>query len=812
MGRLLVTLGTLLVLLLAAASVAPALVDWKAYRPDIEQAASALLGRKISIVGDIDVALLPEPHFHAKKVVAEGGLSEAAQMTAEAVELTLSLQAALSGRIEASKLKLLNPFVILDLSKLAPSGSVQGDAAPPSITAEVSKLEIEGGRISIYPDAGKPGALTLTDVSGTLAALQRNGYRFTGRVSQNNQRFDVNFVASSHGGRVKLAGSATEPRSKAAIQADGVLNAAGAPFFEGKLAATAPQALVGAPFDIQAKGAVKLDRAGLTLSDLVLTLDPGNRPQVLTGSASASFALELADIALEARSLDFDALLSGGTSQTLAPGEPMGWGSFRAVAERALWLYPDVGVHLVLAADQIQLRGEFMEHVKAEGTRMAQRWLFEDAEATLPGETAVRLTGALKKTAGKPELMARVALDGKNLSRLNRWIAPAATQARSASRRAFTAGGLLTLSDEVTAFSDVKASVDGAPFTASLRLDKVPARKLKLSIAGDSLDLTGLETGQTGADALSSENVKAVWQAALAQLAPVIGDDPANIDRADVDVSAGSVRTSVIEAKNVIVQVKYDQDLLKVTKLSAETADGLSLRGEGVVPMRGASEGKFDGRLEAASPQAVLRAAALAGYDADMAGRRAEELAPLSLAINYSADGQAGGGAAKLSGNLGAARLDGQVQLKGSLAEWRTGRFSGQAALSAPDGDKLVAFLLPKGGQMAATSPSPGALTIRASGTPDRLETSATLKAASFSAQFDGTAGFKKTFFFSGKAQASSPAPEQFLPIPLLALLGGERQAGLKVEAMVTLESGHFDAFRLKAESPKNSRERPSRD
>src|SRR5271157_4586122 len=64
LGRLLVTLATFLVLLLAAASVAPALMDWKAYRPDIEQAASALLGRKISIIGEIDIALLPEPHLH----------------------------------------------------------------------------------------------------------------------------------------------------------------------------------------------------------------------------------------------------------------------------------------------------------------------------------------------------------------------------------------------------------------------------------------------------------------------------------------------------------------------------------------------------------------------------------------------------------------------------------------------------------------------------------------------------------------------------------------------------------------------------
>ena len=806
MGRLLVTLATLLVFLLGAAFVAPAFVDWKSYRLDVEQAASALLGRKITIVGDIDIALLPEPHLHAKKVIAEGGPSEAAQMTAEAVDLTLSLQGLLSGRIETSKLKFLNPFLILDLSKPLQSGSAPREGRALSIAAEVTSLEIEGGRISVYPDAGKPEALTLTGVDGTLAAPQQRGnpYRFTGRVSQKNQRYDVKFAAAAHGGGVKLAGSAIELQSKAAIQADGVLTMSDAPVFDGTLAATAPQALVGAPFDIQAKGGAKLNSAGLALSDLVLTMDPGNRPQILTGSASVAFAPGTADISLQARSLDADVLLSGGAGSG-APGAPVGWDTFQTALVQLLWFYPEFGVHLSLASDQIQLRGELIEGAKAEGQRAAQRWLFEDARATLPGETSMRLTGALKKTAGKPELMARVAVDGKNLGRLNRWIAPPAANAKTAPARVFTAGGLLTLSDDITAFTDVKGKLDGTPFTASLRLDKTPARKLKVSLAGDSFDLTSLEAGQTGADALSGESIKAAWQAGLAQLAPLLGDDAANFETADIDVSAGSLRTSLIEAKNVAVQLKYDQDLLTVTKLSAETADGLSLRGEGVVPMRSVGQGRFDGRLEANSPQAVLRAVALAGYNADsIAGRRAEDLAPVKLAMNYSADGQASGATAQLSGTLGAVRLDGRVQLKGALAEWRAGQFSGQLALSGADGNKLIALLFPKAGLAAAASASPGAITIRASGAPDRLDTSATIKAPSLQAQIDGATEFKETFFFSGKVQASSPAPEQFLPPAALALLGGERQTSLKVETNIEYGSGHLDAAKLKAESPKN--------
>ena len=59
--------------------------------------------------------------------------------------------------------------------------------------------------------------------------------------------------------------------------------------------------------------------------------------------------------------------------------------------------------------------------------------------------------------------------------------------------------------------------------------------------------------------------------------------------------------------------------------------------------------------------------------------------------------GQAAGATAQLSGSLGATRVDGRVQLKGSLAEWRAGQFSGQLALSAADGNKLIALLSTKG-------------------------------------------------------------------------------------------------------------------
>ncbi len=679
------------------------------------------------------------------------------------------------------------------------------------IAAGVTSLEIEEGRVSVFYAPDQPEALTLTAVDGTLfAPPHSNSYRFNGRVSQKSQHFDIKFLAAAAAGGsgVKLTGSVLDLASKTVFQADGVLGAGNAPAFEGAVAFTAPQAaaLAGAPFEVQVKARANINPAGLALSDLVLTMDPENRPQILIGSANAAFAAKTADIAFHARSLDADGLLAGGNGLTSSAAAPAGWGNIRAVADRLLWLYPDFGLRLSFAADQVQLRGELIEGVKVEGARNGQRWVFDGAQAALPGETAIKLAGAFAKVAGKSELTALASLEGKNLGRLNRWIAPPAANARPAPARAFTLKGLLTLSDEVTAFTNVAGDVDGTPFTANLRLDKAPIRKLQVSLAGDSFDLSSLETGQSGADALSAESAKAAWQAGLAQLAPVLGDDPASFDMADVDVSAGSIKTSFIEARNVAIQLKFNRDLLTVTKLSAETADGLSLRGEGVVPLRGAGQGRFDGRVEARSAPAVLKVAALAGYDADsLSGRRAEDFAPALLSINYGAEAQAANATAQVNGNLGAARVDGRVQLKGGLADWRTGRLSVLLGVSAIDGDKLVALLFPRAVFTAAALATPGNISIRADGTSERLDTSASIKAAALQAQIDGTAEIKAgSLAFNGKALASSPAPEQFLPPVLLALLGGERQGNLRVETNLAFGPGHIDAAKLKAESAKN--------
>ncbi|MGO9362046.1 MAG: AsmA family protein, partial [Rhodomicrobium sp.] len=404
MGRILATLATILILVLGAAFAVPAFVDWNSYRSGIEKTASAVLGRKVSILGDIDIVLLPEPHLRANNVAAGNGKADGALLTAAAVDVSLSLEALFSGRLDAGKLRLVHPVLTLDFSKpfAEPDADAEDGALP--FTAGVRNVEIEGGRISVFSrNGGATEALALTRINGTAsAASPGNVFRFNGHISKDRRQYEVKLLAAPHGAGLKLTGSAIDTATKVSMQADGVLTAGQDPDFEGSLALNVPQAAGGAnqfPFDLQAKSTARIGLAAASLGDLELTLDPQNRPQVLTGSANIAFGTRTASAALKARSLDADALLNGAAWPGVAASAPGDWSALTAAADNLLWLYPDYTLSLDLEAGQVQLKGEPIEGVKLHGSRTQTRWLFDEALATLPGDTAVKLAGTLTKPA-----------------------------------------------------------------------------------------------------------------------------------------------------------------------------------------------------------------------------------------------------------------------------------------------------------------------------------------------------------------------------------------------------------------------------
>ncbi len=813
MGRILAAIATLLILLLGAAFIAPAVVDWNQYRSDLEQAASSIIGRKVSAAGGIDISLLPEPRVRLGKVTVDESKNDRSRLTVESVDLTLSLQGLLGGRVEATAVKLVRPSLALDFLPSDQSIAKPTSAASSILMAAAAgNLEIEDGTVSITAlvNPSFPG-LTLRKIAGTLSAPAPGGaYRFNGRFLRGERPFDVKFTASAGAGDgVKVAGTIADVASKMSLQGDGLITIGTGPMFEGSITAVsppAPSSSGASGIEVQAKAAAKISLTSMSLSDLAITLDPQNRAQILAGSGDMNFARERADFSLQARSLDVDALLATVNQTPYAGAAAADWSSLKVAADRLLWLSPNLSLRLSMVADQVQLRGELLEGVKIDAQRNAGRWVFEKFIGLLPGDTAFKVVGVLSG-GDKPRLSASVSLGSKNVSRLARWAASSNAEAKVFRARALTVQGSMTLSDETTAFEGVTGSFEGTPFSASFHLDKGPVRSLVASLSGDSFDLSGIDIGQPAGAGPSPDGLIAALQAGVSRLVSSFSAESGIVETADLDISAGSIKTESLEAKNLAAHVKLSPETLTVSKLSVETTSGVAVRGEGSVLLKGTGNGRFEGRVEARSAQALSQLAALAGYDSESLGaRQFEDFAPAAISVNYETGQNAGAMTALISGNLGAARFDGKAQLKGALADWKTGLLSVQLGASAVDGNRLLAHFLSQAETAQGAPLSPGTLALRMNGTAQRLDTSATIKTGLLQGTFDGTADLAAASpQFAGKLSASTPAPEEFMPSTVLVLLGGEPRTNLRVETNLTMTPSRFDANQLRVESAKNA-------
>ncbi len=63
MNKVLVTIGVLLIAVLAALFGAPALIDWSRYRTTFESEASRLIGRHVRVGEQVQLRLLPSPYI-----------------------------------------------------------------------------------------------------------------------------------------------------------------------------------------------------------------------------------------------------------------------------------------------------------------------------------------------------------------------------------------------------------------------------------------------------------------------------------------------------------------------------------------------------------------------------------------------------------------------------------------------------------------------------------------------------------------------------------------------------------------------------
>ncbi|MDF2798222.1 MAG: AsmA family protein [Devosia sp.] len=89
LNRIYIVIGTLAIIVLAGAFIAPHFIRWSDYRGRMEELATSVLGTPVTVRGDIAFSLLPHPRLEFSDVLV--GSPEEPAATVDAVEAEFSL-------------------------------------------------------------------------------------------------------------------------------------------------------------------------------------------------------------------------------------------------------------------------------------------------------------------------------------------------------------------------------------------------------------------------------------------------------------------------------------------------------------------------------------------------------------------------------------------------------------------------------------------------------------------------------------------------------------------------------------------------
>jgi uncharacterized protein involved in outer membrane biogenesis len=457
---------------LALALAAPVLLDGDAWRGRIEAEAGARLGRKVTVAGPITLRILPSPSATLAAVAVE----DVAAL--DRVRLGLSLGALLAGR------------------------------------PALSDVKIEGGRI------GPAEGLALSAASDGTAFDIRGGASLWGRPVTVEARGGH----PADGGRAPLRLALAFPGLEGSAVLDGEFGAAGLEAkVELSLASLARAAgsaqLPDAP--VAAQAALRVGRDEVTVSDLGVILGE----TTLTGSVVASLggggSPALMDVTLRADSFDLDA----GRPRETAPKAPATAGRNAGAAPSApqpataqpFELPPGLTANLDLGIGRLAWRGQKVTNLQLNALLEGGRLTVSQASARLPGNGAVKLTGALATPEGRPRFEGELKADGRDLPALRRWLGlgDAATPARARLE------GRLRLADERLSLNALTLDLDDRRITGMVSAGLAWPLPLRAE-----LGLPGLAFGFDGAlDGGRLEGEASLRAAGIAQAARALGAD-----------------------------------------------------------------------------------------------------------------------------------------------------------------------------------------------------------------------------------------------------------------------------------------------
>ncbi|MFC7333339.1 AsmA family protein [Rhodocista pekingensis] len=636
-----------LVLVLATVLLAPALVDWNRFRPELAGLLATTTGRDVTIAGDLDLTLLPSPTLLAGDVsLSEPGAEPGRPPLARVgtVEVKVRLLPLLGGRVQIEKLALVDPRMRIEFR---PDGGRIGpiDLSALGGTVQLDRMTIHRGTLTLEAADGR--RLDLVSIRGSVDAGGPQGpFNVAGSFSLDGVplTLDVTTGRIAPGATVPVRATLGVPDGKGQVRFAGVVPDGDPARLQGDLRAEGerlasllraaaaglgwrlPERLPAAadqPFNAAASLTVAGGRYTLKGIDLRMGETRGTATLVLPAVATADDPARLS-LALSPLALD-----------DWLPGAPADAADAGAVTPLPL---PAV-LALDLAADHIVWERALLRDARLRGRLEDGGLVLEAAGIVLPGDTVLTASGRLSAADGSPRADTAVTLETADLRTTLAWMGLDTADIPAERLRTAALTGRLAGTPAAFRLTDLSGSLDTTALTGAVSWTAGDRPALGLNLMADRLDLDAYRPAGDG------------------KVDPRAWADRLEALDLDLDARLGHLTAGGVPVEGLVLSATVRDGALTLRDLSAESAAGVAGRIAGRVGeplLGGLTDLTVSARTGTLAP--LFRVLALPPPVAP------DRLGPVTLEARLAGD------AARMALEAEAGLLGGTVQAAGTLA------------------------------------------------------------------------------------------------------------------------------------------------
>ena len=687
--------GIVLVLAVAAAFLAPYVIDWGSYRSAIESYGSKAVGRSVTVKGDISGRLFPWPKLTIRdvKIANPPGSFEPDFVSAEEVDVQMTLAGLLGGEIRVEGIDIVRPVVAFErLDSGQGSWHLQSAASPGEMRfldrIRLDQITVTDGVVHLI-DNRRAGRATITQVNATLAAQNFAGpWRVRGVASYRDRPVEIAIntggwtaeapfkfgfrIASVDGSGLvyQFDGANDGNHVTGNLKIQPAASSDGRSDPEGQLRPLVLTAQVTSDFDT-----VALDKIEIAPRDAT-----NGGANLLTGSAEVKLGASVGLKAdLKATRFDLDAVAGAKAKNLLREGGGL------AVLENALALVPeDVTVNASLGVTSLIVGGAALDNARLAVEVNSEAIRIKELSAGMPGQARGLFSGVLLVTDSGPQLAGDLAGEAGDLREFVSWAWPEGrddiAKVWTGNRGRFKLQTRLDATDEQLRLQEMSYQIDESLGSGGLAITFGARPAVDVRVDASALDIDRyVPNGMGGGSWLGTAGLFAEWakgndlRITLQSSKTLLNGVDARDVAIDIAAVGGNIDLKTVEIGNV------GDARLEISGLLSPTETG--------------SKGTVSTSIKADDPRSLLQLLGVYPKDGTPVWSEALGRTDITLTAELKPDEEGQAANFRLIGKTGDLDVEADLASAGQAGDPLTSEVSGALTLRSATGAGLLKLI-----------------------------------------------------------------------------------------------------------------------